>query len=410
MKRFKNVELAEMYKVSEKSIRNWIEAAKEKKLNLQLIKEDDKAYIANTPTNHLVLKKLAEKGHKYKNRRSLKIIHPKPEFYKIFNERQIIDLIKNIEVHKEIPMKYVYINGGATSWDEYALRVWKSGELNPITNTIELLRLNEEYIFSLISKYKKINIVDIGPGNCISIKEFLEKIIKRDLLKKYIAIDYSPDMIKIAQKNLKSWFGNKLEFESYQIDITKDNLQEILFTNAQDISSAKETLNLVFFFGSTIENDRLYDQPLRIIANSMGINDILITEQRLDSPTSRLKLTFGSPEQVVTNTDLAHRLLVPNLLNILPGYYDIERVYNEDVNARLISIVLKSDLKIKISTEHLNKELNLSNRDKIIFWRHNHHNSLSIINELYKSGFKMLHSSTSMDRDDIMIISKIDTQ
>ena len=65
MKYFKNTELAKLYNVSEKSVRNWIEATKKGKLQLQLYEGGSKAYIANTTKNTLMLEDLVEKGKKY---------------------------------------------------------------------------------------------------------------------------------------------------------------------------------------------------------------------------------------------------------------------------------------------------------------------------------------------------------
>ena len=69
LKYFKNTELAKIYNVSEKSVRNWIQAARSGKLDLQLYEHNGRLAIANITKNTETIKKLAENGKKYKNSR-----------------------------------------------------------------------------------------------------------------------------------------------------------------------------------------------------------------------------------------------------------------------------------------------------------------------------------------------------
>lgn len=72
MKYFRNTELAKIYKVSEKSVRNWIEAAQSGKIELQLFEHNGKYFIANTSKNTTIIEKLVEKGKKFRNTRGHK--------------------------------------------------------------------------------------------------------------------------------------------------------------------------------------------------------------------------------------------------------------------------------------------------------------------------------------------------
>jgi transposase len=62
VKYFKNTELASLYKISEKSVRNWIAAVQEGKIDLQLYDKNNKSFIANTSKNIAVIEELVEKG------------------------------------------------------------------------------------------------------------------------------------------------------------------------------------------------------------------------------------------------------------------------------------------------------------------------------------------------------------
>src|SRR5882672_7673688 len=111
MKYYKNTELATIYHVSEKSVRNWIESTQGGKLDLELHKENDRYYIANTTKNLDIIQDMVEERKKFTNGRAHKTVSPKPEFYKLYNEKQIIDIMTNIDTHREIPLQYGYFNG-----------------------------------------------------------------------------------------------------------------------------------------------------------------------------------------------------------------------------------------------------------------------------------------------------------
>src|SRR5690606_23933016 len=124
-------------------------------------------------------KSLSEKAKKYKNRKRLKIITPKAEFYQVYGERQIIDIISNLEINKEIPHKYAYFNGGAHWFDQYANRVAVEEGPSTLKKSIEALDFDTEYIYSLIKDYQKVNIIDIGPGNSVPVKKFIDFLLSK---------------------------------------------------------------------------------------------------------------------------------------------------------------------------------------------------------------------------------------
>jgi len=135
MKYFKNTELAKLYNVSEKTVRNWVQAAAEGKLDLRLHTENDKQYVANLSHNTSLIEELAKKGKKYKNSRGFKTIKPTAEFYKLYDPKQIMDIIANLDIYKEIPLQYSYFNSGAKRWDAYTQNLAKQDTPNSLRNT-----------------------------------------------------------------------------------------------------------------------------------------------------------------------------------------------------------------------------------------------------------------------------------
>jgi len=406
----KNIEVSRLFRVAPTTVTNWIEYASQGKNDLKVAELGKKILILDTLSNRRILKKLAEEAQKYKSKSSFKEIEPKTELYKIFMEDQVIDIITNIEMYKEIPHKYVYFNGGAEAWNQYVKAVLKSDEPITIKDTIKALRFDQEYIYSLVKKYPKINVIDIGPGNAEPVKELLSFLHSKGILRKYIGIDYSPEILNITEENLKSWFGNKFLIETHIRDITANSFKELVFKNTYlSGNDDVDCINLVLFLGSTIENQRQYDQSLNIIKNSIGSEDIFVLGQLLDTEQAKLELSFISEDNTNNDNDIDLEKNVLRMLGIKDEYYSVERLFDEVEHARIIQIRLNVDIKIKINTPSLKKNLNLKNKDKIIVFRHNHHKTFEIISDMNQIGFDLLHTNITPEQDHILAIFKVRT-
>jgi uncharacterized SAM-dependent methyltransferase len=411
MKYFKTEELADKYRISERTIQRWIQLSKTNQIELELIDIGKRSFILDTPSNHLIIQDLLNTNLKFKNKLGLRSIQPQKEFYEIFNESQIIDIITNLEIHKELPHKYCYFNGGAAFWDKYVHRVLNENQPITIKSTIQLLGFEQDYILSLVKDFGSINVIDIGPGNGVPVKNFLDFLISKKLLRKYIGIDYSPEVLKITEKNLKAWFGNDFPFEGHLRDVTSDSFQELLFKNTHhpDIEEA-HSANVVMFLGSTIENQRQYDKSLSNVISSIGKQDIFILGQLLDTERSRIHINFKPKDKSSqANGDDLERLIreLLELLNIKEEYYELERLYSEKERARIIRIKLNRDIDLKIQTDNFQKHLIIPNNDHIVIWRHNHHTGIEVINKMNHIGFDILRSTKSLDEQQILITSKI---
>ena len=405
MKKYKNTELAKQYKVSEKTIRNWIENGKKRQVNLEIINDGKREYIADTPTNHLVMKDLSQKGRKFKNKLQKVVVSPDQDFYDLFNTEQVIDIVKNIENNREIPHKYTYFNGGAESWDKYVKGVMSSGAPITANKTKLALQQDKDYIYNLVKDSDGVNIVDIGPGNGMPIKEFVSFLIKEKLLRKYIAIDYSPQILKIVQKNMRDWFGDSIEIECFQKDITQDNIQEILFMNSSD-----RVPNIVLFIGTTIENQMHYDHTLANVKVGLGSNDYFFLGQLLDTEKSNSYLEFYNEEKVNDIDDIDLELMVPNLLNLNLSHYNVKRYYNLETKSSIICLKFKLDIEINYKFQNMERKVFLGKDEELVIYRHNHHTLFEVTSKLYNLGFSILHINTSSDLDHMMSISKIKTK
>lgn len=401
---FKNIELAEKYHISLGTVRNWIEAARQGKLDIVLHTKNDKSYVANTVSNILAIERLVEGRKKYRPHRALKILTPKPEFYSLYSQAQIYDIVTNLEIRREIPRQYNYFDGGASRWDEYIQRVEKEGVPSNLTMTRKLLAKTEAYIDDLTSPYQKINVIDIGTGNAMPVKDLLTHLLTQNRLGRYIAIDISPAMLNIAKRNVKKWFGDQVTFEGHELDITRDRFSHIL---AEEYikNASKQTGNLILFIGGTLQNFRKRDVPLQVINDTMGANDLLVHTQKLDTTFTRKQFDF-SPQPGQQSLPPIHRLVV-ELLNIEPSLYDIELGYDEHRKERYERIRLRVSLNIKFGFEAGERLISLNKGEAILLWRASQDSALDLINQFDRNDFYVLQSSQTEDQEYILTVSKV---
>lgn len=397
MKYFRNTELAKLHHVSEKSVRNWIDAAQTGKIDLQLFEHNGKHFIANTSKNTSIIEKLVEKGKKYKNTRGIKKLKPKTEFYQYYNTKQIVDIISNITIHRETPLQYTYVDGGAADWDKYAARLLNEPTPNILNSTINMLEMASDYLDQLTGN-KKINVVDLGPGNGLPIRPTLERLLKQNRLNRYIPIDISQHMLNILEANIKKWFGDSITIEPHMLDISFERFSDFL-SNLTDT----ETVNIIFLLGGTIGNFRSPAQVLQTINNSMGAEDLLIVASYLDTPKNRLYFDYYTSDRKVPVQDG----LILDLLNIDESLYEVEQVFNQEKRARSISIYPKLDLSITFELPTGTKEIELRKGEPILIWRHWHKNIVDAINQLHQNDFDLMQATKSPDGEFLLTVAKI---
>ncbi|HEV2403768.1 MAG TPA: L-histidine N(alpha)-methyltransferase, partial [Candidatus Saccharimonadales bacterium] len=327
MKYYKNVELAEKYHISEATVRKWVKATQDGKLPLELHREGGRLYVARTPGNMPVVEKLIQTNRKYRNSLTAKQVSPRPRFYELFTQGQIYDICRSLEMHHEIPRQYNYFDGGAEEWDRYINRVARGGVTHTVNRTIGLLADNQGYINRRLDKYKQVNVVDVGVGNALPARDFLQQLLDRGVLARYIALDISPEMLRIAENNIKDWFGGQVHFEGYELDITYERFSNLL---AEDYlrQDATDVVNVVLFFGGTEGNLRVPDDAFKTIHDSMNPGDILIYTNKLISKKMRPEWfdTDAIPGQLALHP--MHRLVF-DLLNIDDSFYDVELGFDE---------------------------------------------------------------------------------
>jgi uncharacterized SAM-dependent methyltransferase len=405
---FKNTELASRYHVSLRTVLNWIESAKQGKLDLQLIKNGNKQYIANTSKNENRITELVQKGQKYKNTRGYKVVEPLPEFYERFSPKQIFEIISSLNVHKELPLQYNYFAEGADDWSKYADRLVNEDSPNMLTECERLLETNLESIQRLIEGHARVNIIDIGIGNGWPVKNLIQHLLEAGALNRYIGLDISESMLSIAKQNMQQWFGDDASsFEYHQRDISHDEFGDLI---AQDYFSKVNgddiPINLVLFLGGTINNFEVPDDILRIIYKSMQPDDLFIVSMKLDTPNSRRFFDLHhDPSRVGQLPSWNSSVL--SLLNLDESTFEVEQVYSQEKSARFIRAKLKMDISIKFKLNEGYHTITLHKGESILLLRYRHQTATGVMNLLSNSGFDILQTSKTRDEEYFLTVSQI---
>jgi SAM-dependent methyltransferase len=404
MKYFKNTELARIYNVSEKSVRNWIEATEGGKLDLQLYEHNGRRYIANTSKNTLLLEPLVEKGKKYRNSRGYKTVTPTQEFYGLYSPKQILDIIANIDKHREVPYQYNYFDGGATHWDKYTQRLLAEGIPSTIVSTVHQIETNKTHLDEWLEDFDQINVIDVGAGNALPVKGLLDHLISLGKLKRYIIVDISPDMLDIAKRNVKKWFDGQVQCEDYVRDMSYDRFDDLLVSETFETS---KIANVVTLFGGTIYNLREPDRALKTICDSMGKNDLLLSDEKLDSEKSRRYFDFSANSDEKTSSPGFRGKGMLDLLGIPENTYKVEQFFDEQKMMRLARIRLDVALSIEFKLEGGKRTLDLNKGDTLLLWRAWHLNILQTIEMYDRNGFDDVFLSSSKDSDYVLMAHRL---
>lgn len=404
MKYFKNTEAAAIYHVSEKSVRNWVAGALAGKNGLELFQHSGRHYIANTSKNDVAIKKLVERGIRYKNTRGRKVVRPQPEFYSTYSHLQILDIFSNLDIRREIPLQYTYFDNGAVHFDLYAKRLLGERIMNTLNATDDLLNVNLEYIDYLLSNFSHINVVDLGVGNALPVKGLISHLLKKGKMGRYIGIDISEEMLRIAEANINTWFEEKVIVEKYVKDLNYDHFGYLI---AQDALEDK-VANIVLLIGGTLSNMRHPSRVLRLINDSMNREDIFIHSLKLDSAKARRYFNFDV-QQHTRKLDRVFGTVV-QLLGLDDSHYEIQQLYDEQESSRLVRIVFNFDIDLEINVYGNPRRISFKKGERVTLWRARHLKTPDVLRELEAIDFDLLNVSKTPNQEYLLSIAKVKSE
>lgn len=408
MQYFRNVELTKRYPISKTGVTRWVALAQQGKLDLQLVEVAGKHYIANTEKNRIKIEQMIEANRKYLNSRALKTVTPTKKFYELYSLTQAMDIASNIETYHEIPLKYSYFDGGAAYWEQYMQRVAHEPTLNMLTGTNKLIELSESYINSLLNGSQRVNVIDLGVGDAQPAKSLLAHFLDKGVLGRYIGIDLSETMLELAERNVTMWFGDRVKMEIHVRDIATDSFNDLFLD--QYFDTPDKPINLILFFGGTLTNFRAPTEVLQVIRRSMGKNDLLLYNKKLDTPKTRQYFDFSGGDEAQKPAPLSPKgRFMLDLLNINPDCYEVEQLFDEYKRERIIRIRLKMALSLRFKFAEGERTVDLDKDETILVWRALHQNALEVIEQFDQSGFRTLHTGTTKDGEYFLSIAGIKT-
>lgn len=401
MKYFKNSEVARLYNISEKTVRNWVIASKENKMSLEVYADNKgKYYVADTTKNAILIQSLVEDGKKYRNSRTHKIIAVSNEFYTTYSKEQMVDIVGYLEKHQEMPFQYSHMSKGVDFSSRYYERIWNENRMNSQVLATRLLSESSNYIKSCIAS-EQFNIVEIGGRNGFIARELIKDFGNKGILATYTDIDISKDMLVEANDNIQTWFKDPPVFKTFARDINKSQFDDILFDN---LCTTKRP-SLVLFLGSTLFNLISPQRALQNIGNSMSQSDVFAVSMKLDSKVSRRYFDF--------NSQFENTLLPPNekyqldILGIEESLYEVEQFYDKTDRCRKVQTRLKFDLTLVFTFGDYEKRIDFSKGDAILLWRYWHYSLEEIEVQMRQAGFTIMQSTKSPDEQFAMVIAKV---
>ena len=328
---------------------------------------------------------------------------PSSEFYSIFSEEELLEIIQALEIKREIPLKYSYKGRGAKIWDNFYLKYLIPKWYRTSNIEIDLLRDNFEYINDSLKSFKKVNIIDVGSGNSYPAKEFIFKLNGLGKVNKYIALDISEELLVLSQENFRKWFP-LIEFTSSPIDIENSCIPKILFKNKANFAFATEDIaQVILHLGVTIGNHRNRTRVLKNFRDSMGKNDLLVFTNETGSNSKWDGRVSGGfkyhAEQIYA--------WIKDKIGIRPEDCELVRKYDLETDSIVANMKFRHNYTICFSFMGLDKNIEISEGEEVTIWRHHKYEMPELLQEIEQAGLKLVHYNTNKYLSHIMAICQV---
>lgn len=401
MKTLTNIEISRIYKVSHVTVGNWIKLAIEKKNELEIEKKGNKFVILDTFKNRKEMELLATRGSKFRNSVGYKKVEADPRLYEIFSESNLIELFTELDSKKIVPLKFTYCDGGADLWRQYTEGDLEDPNYSYFKEEIDLFISNIGALLPRFRKYKKINLVDIGPGTGYLASKIISKFLKEGFEITYRAIDISQDMLNIVESNFKKWFPNlkiTTEVNDFDYMITRD----LLFKNKDN--DTQSACNLILFIGDTIGNALDRYRVLRNFYDSMYKDDFLFMNATLKF--------FGQAEHAFgflnRNKVVEQSLWIPNLLGIEDADYNKNIKINEKLDCWVLNLTLNKNIDISVKIKGKEYITSVFKDEEITVYNWFNYSFKELNKELVEVGLLTVHLAVSQDNFQALLLCQPD--
>lgn len=325
------------------------------------------------------------------------LCEPTSEFYSVFSQAEILEIIHALETRREIPLKYAYKGGGANIWNEFYQKYIIPRWYRTSNVEIDLLKANFAYINGNYQKCAKVNIIDVGAGNSYPVKAYINELSKIDRINKYIALDISEELLNVSSKNIKTWFP-LIDFASYSIDIENNNLpKEVVKNKSENIA------NIFLHLGVTIANHQNRTQVFKNFRDSMDENDLLVFTNEVGSNAQWDGVARGGCKY---HADQVYQWMRKNI-GIKSEDCEIIRKYDLATDSIVANMKFRQNYTINFSYLEIDQNIEISAGEEITIWRHHKFEIPALIKEIKEAGLKLVHYSTNKYSSHLMMICEI---
>jgi uncharacterized SAM-dependent methyltransferase len=378
----RNIQIAKKYNVTPATVGNWIEQARNNKINLDLTSVKGKFYLEDTPQNHLELERLKKQGVKFRSKQSSILkVEVSPSLYKIFTEDQIINLFTNISYYNFIPAKFSYTGDGAQFFEEGFIKSLNnpSSKLSVEMDLIESYfeDISERILNDNLLNNKKLNIIELGADNSThALVKGMKYLNNKNYLNKYISIGISSEMAEIRQKNIQK--NMDLKTSKYIFDIEENVLRNILFKEKDN----EKYINLCTFLFSGLSNVRNASVLLNNLIDSFSPNDYLLLNTVLTNDAREPKGKSASNQSIIKRHSWLLELLgLTNYITV--EYHD----YDIDKKIRSSYFVLNRDVELIFKIEGSDHSVFLKRDQRITFFISYRYSVGQLMNLFNNTGF-----------------------
>ncbi|WP_427161962.1 L-histidine N(alpha)-methyltransferase [Aliinostoc sp. HNIBRCY26] len=326
---------------------------------------------------------------------------PSSEFYSLFSEAEVLEIIHALEVRREIPLKYSYKGRGAKIWDDFYLKYIIPRWYRSSNVEIELLKQNFAYINHYFHDCEKINVIDVGAGNSYPAKKFISQLHKLNRVNKYVALDVSEELLKVSRNNFQKWFP-KIEFVSQAIDIENSFIpQELLQNQTEELT--KNIANIFLHLGVTIGNHQNRIKVFKNFKDSMGKHDLLVFTNEIGANSTWDGRARGGCDYH------AGKIYewIKNSIGIKYEDCELIRKYDSVTDSVVANLKFRQNYTINFQSQGIDKNVNLFAADEVTIWRHHKHEIPELLQEIEQAGLKLVHYQTNKYCTHIMMMCQV---
>jgi SAM-dependent methyltransferase len=396
---FKNSQVAKLFKVSNTTITNWIDAAEKKQNDLQLTSIGKRKVIIDSKHNREIIRRLKVRGRKHIGRSNRILVKPDKKLQEILTQKQLSELYCSLSSRKEIPYKFSYLYKGADLWDKSYRHMLNSPKDLPNNDALKESELIENHLHGLINRFKiyeTINVIDIGCGNGLPAVHIIKMLKEAGFKVNYTAVDISPRMIEIGKKEVTDNFPDILADE-YVIDLDEENFADLTVRKKVNNKNA----NLLLFLGSTLGNYNKDNIIFRNLRNSMSPHDYLLLGNALADENVEIS-SYAPNEYHFARTTWLMDLL--GLKGMYPGTVLTEIKKSKIIEIREIPI--ERNVTVNFEVEKNIFPININEFDRILVYKFAYYKELELVHQVIESGFRIEQFTTNRDRSyGIMVVT-----